>query len=272
MVRGVLYYYSGSGNTRLACQYLAKKIQSVEFDLVDILAEKALDAGLYDVIGLAAFTDFLGPPYRFKTFVAGLPDVAGKAAFVFNTYGLMSGKTLPGMKKLAEARGLRVVNGHSLHTPENYPPNVAHGPAMDQAPDPNEMALFEDFIAELDEQLPKAVADPSMSGFKIRLSLLETLIPKIPRTYARRDMGAKFVDAALCIGCGSCAKGCPYGAIKMANVVAPQTALPIFDEKLCYGCWRCFNRCPKKAIYTRKFRGEGHYPAPNEFLRQKLRE
>lgn len=271
MLRGVLYYYSGSGNTRLACQYLVKKIHSVEFEWVDIVAKRALDVSPYAVIGLATFTDFLGPPRLFQTFVAGLSGVAGKVAFVFNTYGLMSGKTLPNMKKLAEARGLRVVSGHSLHTPESYPPNVAHGPDMAQAPDPDEMALFESFIAELDEQLPKAVADSSMSGFKIRLSLLETLIPMIPRTYARRDMGRKFVDAALCIGCGACAKGCPYSAIKMDDTASP-TALPIFDNKLCYGCWRCFNRCPKQAIYTQKFRGIGHYPAPNEFLRQKLQE
>jgi len=268
MLQGVLFYYSGSGNTRLACQYIARKIHSVEFDLVDIITEKAVEVGPYAVVGLATFTDFLGPPHLFQTFVAGLPDMAGKGAFVFNTFGMMSGKTLPGMKKSAEARGLRVVSGHSLHAPEDYPPAIVRGQSMAEAPDPAELAAFEHFITELDERLPKAVADPSVPAVKIHLSLLETLIPRLPRTYSRGDMGPKFVDDALCIGCGACAKGCPYAAIKMVG--AAPSARPVFDQKTCYGCWRCFNRCPKQAIYTRKFRGVGHYPKPNEALQQKL--
>jgi Fe-S-cluster-containing hydrogenase component 2 len=39
----------------------------------------------------------------------------------------------------------------------------------------------------------------------------------------------------------------------------------------CYGCWSCYNHCPKKAIYTRKFRGVGHYPKPNDLLKEKLK-
>ena len=37
-------------------------------------------------------------------------------------------------------------------------------------------------------------------------------------------------------------------------------------------CTRCEKGCPYKAIYTRKYRGKGHYPGPTEELRKKLED
>jgi ferredoxin len=99
---------------------------------------------------------------------------------------------------------------------------------------------------------------------KIKIGLLSSIIPTFGRTKARRDMGEKFVDEALCTECGICAKGCPYGAITLL----PK---PQFDMTKCYGCWYCYNHCPEKAIYTKKYRGVAHYPRPNDHLREKLK-
>jgi heterodisulfide reductase subunit A-like polyferredoxin len=76
-------------------------------------------------------------------------------------------------------------------------------------------------------------------------------------------MGIKYVDAELCKECHTCEKLCPYRAIKL-------DPKPVFDMGKCYGCWSCFNHCPNKAIYTKKFRGRGHYPKPIDSLKQKL--
>ena len=99
----------------------------------------------------------------------------------------------------------------------------------------------------------------------IRTGFLNNLFPKSFHrpTRAREDMGEKFVDESLCTECGICEKGCPYSAITLV----PK---PKFDTTKCYGCWYCYNHCPEKAIYTAKFKGEGHYPRPNEQLRAKL--
>jgi ferredoxin len=76
-------------------------------------------------------------------------------------------------------------------------------------------------------------------------------------------MSGKFVDESLCIECGVCEKRCPYGAIELA----PK---PVFDENKCNACWACYNHCPKQAIYTRRYRGVGHYPKPIDQLKEKL--
>ena len=125
-MKGVIYYYSGAGNTKLACRYIAGNV-AIPFDLVDVVKEKQIDLEPYDVVGFATFTDFLGPPHLFQAFVEGLPRQEGKLAFVFNTYGARSGRTLRILEKRGAAKGFVVIAGHSLHTPECYPPMIARG-------------------------------------------------------------------------------------------------------------------------------------------------
>ncbi len=101
------------------------------------------------------------------------------------------------------------------------------------------------------------------SAKKIKAGFIYNLLPSFSRTRSKRDMGFKYVDDALCDECGICEKLCPYGALKM-------DPKPVFDMEKCYGCWSCYNHCPHKAIYTKKFRGVGHYPKPISGLKDKL--
>lgn len=51
-----------------------------------------------------------------------------------------------------------------------------------------------------------------------------------------------FVDAARCIGCGSCLPVCPQQCIALANGVA------VIDQAHCLHCGRCAEACPEGAI------------------------
>ena len=263
-MKGIICYYSGSGNTLLACRYIAGRIRKIPFELFDITKDRTPDLTAYDIVGFAAFTDFLGPSFLFHRFAQGLPQHNGRLAFVFNTYGYISGKTLREMERLVSRRGFRVVIGHSLHTPESYPPMVAGGRGNEQAPTLRELKAFEAFIEELDRVVEEVAAGVVVKKRGAPVSLLSRVLPVFARTKARKDMGVKFVDEALCTECGVCARLCPYGAVAL-------NPRPVFDMNKCYGCWRCFNLCPEKAIYTKKFRGIGHYPKPPEKLKDKLK-
>jgi len=262
-MKGVICYYSGSGNTKLACRYIAKHSCDVEFDLFDIVKGGTVDLTKYDIVGLAAFTDFFAPSQVVKTFVENLPRQNGKPAFVFNTFGFISGKTSKTFKQWAEAKGFRVVTGFSLHTPESYPPIIARGRAFEDSPNQKEMAHFDEFIISLGQLCVALEGGGPVKEKKIRVGLLNALMPTSARTQARKDMGPKYVDEALCTQCGVCKKGCPYQAIELAP-------FPIFDMSKCYGCWYCYNHCAKKAIYTDKYRGGPHYPKPLDQLKEKL--
>lgn len=263
-LKGLICYYSGSGNTRLACQYIQSNIKSVKFDLLNITRGTESDFNNYDVAGFATFTDFLDPPYLFQTFIGKLSRQYDKPAFVFNSYGFINGKTQQTLNKWVTGKGFKVVAGHSLHMPESYPPMIAGGRGNQQAPDEKELKRFKKFVSEMEEVFTLLKDGKEIKRKKTGLGILNILLPAFPRTRSKKDMGLKYVDAALCDECGICEKLCPYGALKL-------DPKPVFDMSKCYGCWSCYNHCPHKAIYTKKFRGVGHYPKPIEQLKEKLK-
>jgi ferredoxin len=262
-LKGIICLYSGSGNTRLACQYIVKRIKSAKFDLFDITSGKTPDFNAYDAAGFATFTDFLDPPYLMKDFIEKISHQREKIAFTFNTYGFINGKTRHTLTNWVTAKGFKVISGHSLHMPESYPAMVARGRGNEQAPDERELIKFKSFISGLDEALHVYQQRGAVRKRKATPNLFNMVLPRYSRTHARHDMGAKYVDASLCNECGLCEKLCPYKALTLK----PK---PVFNEKKCYGCWRCYNHCPRKAIYTAKYRGAGHYPGPTASLKNKF--
>ena len=258
-------HYSNSGDTEARLQFLAGNIGNAKTDLFDMKKDPAPALDDYDIVGFAAFTDFGGPSKLVQDYLEALPEQDGKPAFVFNTYGFVSARTLAMFAEWVTDAGFTVVAGHSLHTPESYPRMIAKRKGFDYEPDKKGMRIFDAFIAKLDELIGSELAEgKTPPKAKIKADLMFRLMPVFERDKARRDMGEKHVIEAVCIECGTCEKGCPYHAI----VLDPK---PVFDMEKCYGCWYCYNHCPKQAIYTDKFKGVGHYPEPNEQIKDKLK-
>lgn len=266
-MKGIICYYSGSGNTKLACQYLKKKITNVDFELYNIVKRDIPDFSNYDIVGFATFTDFWGVPQYFCSFFDRMTSQPNKHAFVLNTYGALSGKTLKALAEMATSKGFTILCGHSLHTPENYPPMRLRKMAADNAPKPKELKSFDEFIECLETLFETIQSGSPPKSEKIKIgvvnTILTTILPEMPRTKAKKDLGEQKVDETLCTECGLCQKFCPYEAIQLA----PK---PVFDHEKCYGCWACYNHCPEKAIYTKKYKGAGQYAKPNEALLKKL--
>ena len=261
-MKGLILYYSGSGNTKLACQYLSKNLDDVDFELVDIVKSKEIpNFDNYDIVGFATFTDFFSIPYLFEQYIQGLTEQNDKLAFVFSTYGNLPGKALFNLKNLLTPRGFKIIAGHAFKVPESYPPAVVRGIGDQNNPKEEHLEGLKLFVQELNEIL-KSPTDAVETKLK-KGGILGILFGNRKPTMARKNMGEKFVDKTLCTECGICEKGCPYNAI----ILDPK---PKFDMEKCYGCWRCYNKCPEKAIYTKKFRGVGHYPKANKQLVNKL--
>ena len=247
----------------MACRYIAANVRSIGLELVNMVSGRIPDLQDSAIVGFAVFTDFLAPAQLVKTYLEKLPRQDNKPAFVFNTYGFINGKTQKVLAEWVAERGFKVVAGHSLHTPESYPPMVAGGRGNEQAPNGKELRAFKRFVADLEAVCGQISRKQEVGNGKISGGLLYNLLPTFSRTRSRNDMGTKYVDAELCKECHTCEKLCPYRAIKL-------DPKPVFDMSKCYGCWSCYNHCPNKAIYTRKFRGVGHYPKPIDRLKEKL--
>lgn len=263
-MKGIIFYYSGTGNTVLACQYIVNNVRNAEIELFDILGGSEPDLSSYDFAGFATFTDYWAPPGIFLKFIDSLPGQEKKPAFVFNTYGMISAKTLSGLDEAASVKGFHVVAGYSLHMPENYPPIIKSGMGNENAPSNKELAEFKAFVRELDDLAARLGKGETIKAAKIKVNMAGKMMPDQPRDKAVRVMGEKFVDEDLCTGCGTCANICPNGTITVDSK-------PHWDMAKCTGCWACYNQCLFKAIYTKKLRGVGHYSGPSAELVEKLR-
>lgn len=259
----LICYYSGSGNTKLCCNYIGNKLRDCSVDLFDIVRDRSLNIDNYDVIGFATFTDLLAAPQKFIDFVDSLKQQNNKPAFVFNTFGFITGHTIDHMRRLVKNKGFSVLAGHALHVPENYPPMIRAGKGFEDAPNSKEMNKFNRFIDNLELSLASVNSDMIISH-KIKIPFLFRLIPVFSRRITKKEFGIHNVKSELCRECGLCAKGCPYDAITM-------DPKPVFNHDKCHGCWYCYNICRNKAVYTPKFSGECQYPKPIDKLREKLK-
>lgn len=260
-MKGLICYFSTTGNTKLACEFISRHLKSVSFTLFDITKETLPDLDSYQIIGFAAFADFFAPSLRIMEFIKNLPLQKQKPAFVFNTYGNINGQTLHILKRMAEKKGFKVIAGYALQTPENYPPLIARGLSNADFPKQHQLDAFNLFIRDLESKILDIAAGREVQRFKS--GVLYNLFPYIPRNISRKMMGNICIDHSLCNNCGTCSKVCPYGAI--TNIPAP-----VVDQKKCYGCWSCYNHCQTRAIATKKLRGTSRYPGPNEQLHAKL--
>ena len=259
-MRGLICYYSGSGNTQLACEAIASGTPSIDFDLHNIVQDGNLDLASYDLVGFATWADFFNPPQRMKTFLESVPRQEAKPAFVFNTFGSFSSRTLATLDRWVRVRGFQTIAGHSLHTPENYPPMIKRGMGFENSPNDKELAAFQAFFDRLDG-LAKLLAGGEV--VPTRRVGLTRFMPALPRTHSRRWMGEILVDPNACTTCGVCRDRCPYGAIEL-------NPKPVFNRAKCYGCWACYHHCPTQAISTKTISGVAQYARPNAQLRTKL--
>lgn len=265
-MKALIFIYTNTKNTLFACQYLSKQISECEWDFYDIKKNKdhkisEINFNNYDLFGFACYTDAWDVPKFMKDFINKLPIMKDKHAFVFNTFGATSGKTLINLAKRVKEKGLNVINGFSLHCPENYPPMIAMGMGNASAPSLKEKNNFFKFIEKLRKNIILIKQHQELKIQKINIGLWK-YSPQYPHSLIDLLMGRKKVDQKKCKKCGLCCRSCPVNAIKL-------DPYPVFDDQICLKCWACYNLCPQQAIYTTTFK-KARYPKPNKEFQEKF--
>ncbi len=235
----MIFYFSGTGNSRWAAQQLATLLEDTALDISQLRQLPDLTAQLQ--IGLVFPVYAWGPPEPVLHFVKSLPRTKA-FCFAVCTCGSQAGHA---MKKLAQI--WPVNSSYSLVMPNNY---VIGSDLDDQQTIRCKILAAQKEIKSIAIEIRERksvyrVAEGSLAGLKT------TVVNYGFNRYAR-GTGAFHVEDT-CNGCGLCARNCP------AHTISLKDGKPVWAKK-CFQCLRCINECPQRAIeYGKATKTRGRY-------------
>ena len=262
----MIFYFSGTGNTRWAAQQLAEATNERLLFIPDEL-KTACEYTLApdERLGFCFPIHGWQPPHIVREFISRLtintPHSALNTHYVYAlcTCGDSTGLAVEMLSKLLERKGLVLQSCQSLIMPESY----VCLPFMYTDKPEREHEKKQQARIDLSQYI-NVVLERQIGYQQLTLGLTPWTFSHVIGAYFNRYMitDRKFtVDADVCIHCGRCSKECPVGDIKFTDV--PQWK----NDSSCTCCLSCYHHCPVHAInygnITRK-RGQYFFEMRNE--------
>ena len=241
----MIYYFSGTGNSKYAAQKLAALTDDKSVNIASIF-----DGTVKPVAGKADVTGFVFPVYY-----GGLPEIVkrfashpeikshlGSYVYCVITCGA---ETAAADVRLSKALERDVDLSISLIMPDNYV--VAYEPCE------NGEAI--EILKEADAKINKIAQAVNNRGTYYKTTVKKKLLTGVMYPVYGIGRTTLFFRAEdSCTGCGLCVKNCPDKAIVMKN------GKPKWQAGRCQHCTACINRCPAKAIQFGPFtKNRGRY-------------
>lgn len=247
----MIVYFSGTGNSRYAAEFLAYRLEDT---LVD--TGRRIKEG--DIGGLHSETPwvFVAPTYAWqmpRIFEAHLRAVAfsgSKDAYFVLTCGSEIGDAGSYAEKLCGEIGLHYKGILPVVMPENYI-------AMFNVPSAEECATILEQakpVLQQGENLIRNREDFPAREITVKDRKYSGIVNK---TFYRMFVKAKdFYATDACTGCGLCERLCPL------NNVTVTEGRPVWGPN-CTHCMACICRCPAEAIeYGKISKGKPRYQCP----------
>lgn len=240
----MIYYFSGTGNSKHAAEVIAAANGDKTVNIVDAINQNIYGTSNDEITGFVFPVYFWGLPEIIKRF-ASMPEVKnnlGKYVFCVITCGADTGTA---DKMLAKKLGRSLDYSFSLKMPDNYV--VMY--------DPCEKEKAQKFLRHADKEL-ETVCKDIKNREKARKGSTQGNLKSafVSLLYNPFRKTKKFYADNKCISCGLCAKNCPDNAIEMQN------GKPVWIKSKCQHCTACINCCPKEAIqYGKATEGRRRY-------------
>lgn len=240
----MVFYFSGTGNTRWVARQMADAIDEELLYIPDLIREKRyhFTLGEGERIGFCFPTHGWQPPRIVRDFIAKMTMERRKAdtfCWALTTCGDNMGEAMTILNKDLAAKGLRAETLFSVTMPESY----VCLPFMKTDTEEKEAKKIE----TAKQRLPLIIRMIK----ERRLGIVELEKGATPRLYSyiiggyfnkRMVSDKKFtVDSEVCIQCGKCEKVCPVDNIK-------GTPPAWIHNGRCTSCLACYHYCPVHAI------------------------
>lgn len=228
----MVFYFSGTGNSKWVAKYLAQLINDEAFDIIDL---KQLP-NIYNEkqIGFVFPIYAWGIPEPMALFAKKLMK---NKAFVFGvcTCGEDAGLAMKHFSKIYP-----LDSSYSIVMPNNY---VIGYDIEDEQTIKNKLTnakiKLQSISNEIKEQR-KTYNVQEGSHARIKSSLVNFGFNKVARNTK------SFYTTDACSGCSVCVNNCPKSSISLKN------GKPVWEGQ-CYMCMRCINECPQQAIQYGKY-------------------
>ena len=222
----MIYYFSGTGNSKWVAKQLALKTGDIAVNMVECSVVSSINN---QTIGIVFPIYAWGVPEPVLEF---LKKLVGKSAYTFGvcTCGADAGNA---MDKLSNIIPLN--SKYSVAMPSNY--------IMGADVESDEIIVSK--IAKAKEKLD-AIAEQVLARQSVddvnkgNLPWIKSNLANFGfNKFARSTKPFNVTDS--CTACGQCAKNCPVNTIRIID------GKPHWSKK-CYQCTACINCCPVKAI------------------------
>jgi ferredoxin/flavodoxin len=265
----LISYFSGTGNSLAIALDLAALLHADLNAMQSVVRGDGSAMEKYDHLGLVFPVYNHRIPYIVKRFVDMLPGVDVKHIFAVCTYGDSLCISLEFLSKLLSAAGQHLACGFGVKMPYNYV-RPAQGIAglfrpfvLGEVPDVEQHRIFAAARQKV-EQICEAVRSQSegpieaehqkiehiVDFMNLRETLQKSVWLKIGGFKGKTDLSClesiQLMDHGFhcdeqCVLCGTCAKICPVGNIKM-------TADGPRWQHHCEQCFACLHWCQKSAL------------------------
>ncbi len=239
-----IYYYSGTGNTKLIAEMLAESFMSndIEINLVDIedvLVGRAELEVAYNVIGIGHPVISFRAPKVVRKFIKLMPASAGKKIFLFKTAGdpskINNAASIQLIEHLTE-KGYHVFYDSLIAMPSNF--FISYRPSLIKQllnrAEQRVAEIAQDIINMKSKQL---VVKPWLKALTQKIHFYE-------EKYGAPTFGKGFQISEACNLCGLCVEKCP------AQNITVESGQLDFEDR-CEMCMRCLYNCPQRAISNR---------------------
>ncbi len=248
----MIYYFSGTGNSRYVAEQLATHIDETAVPLAPLAySDEEVCLSSYASVGIVCPVYSWGLPVPVVEFVRRLSHCGDKQPYIWcvMTCGDETGFAHRMMKSALARKGYNLNAVWSVIMPNNY----VLLPGFDV--DADDVAQ-----GKIDAAL-KRIAEIA-AAIQGRAETTDVTVGPMPWLKSRvvyplfKRWGifpSKFRVSDDCVGCGRCAKACPLGNVTMVD------RKPSWGNN-CASCVACYHVCPKECIqYGRATRGKGHY-------------
>lgn len=243
-----IFYFSGTGNTKVVCEQLSSALQKEPSHEVSLTSIEALS--LTQAVTASQESEYIGiafPIYGFgapKNILAFSEDLAAqlkgpKKIFILMTAGDFIGVNHAAAQKVIgyfEKKGHPVVYERIIAMASNFLL-------------PYEMA-FNKQLYEVAQLKTAHMALEMMSGKKRRLTpagatkIFARLMHKGESEYGAAIYGKSLKSDDTCTGCGLCVKKCPVSNLSLHDK-------QVAGGKNCIMCMRCVYGCPSQSLKSK---------------------